>query len=283
MGSGRSNPGHTTVVPEIVSVGEVHASGHREVVQLGQGLWFHRPGRRLGRRLRPPLHHQDRRLPYPSGEPAGRVHRWPRPEGPAGGRSAPAVTRHDTSSCGAVLRDRPAVLFTGGRPPGTPCSAVHGGTTPWHPLQCCSRGDDPPGTPRSAVHGGTTPLAPPAVLFTGGRPPWHPPQCCSRGDDPPGTPRSAVHGGTTPAGAVLGHRAGDGDEPAVVEVGVSRLGGVPGQLDAAQALVPAVAVPIELVHRIAAVEVGRVVHRVVVLASVRVRPLHVAEVVLQVD
>src|SRR5271165_7300183 len=141
----------------------------------------------------------------------------------------------------------------------------------------------PPGPPRSAVHGGTTPLAPPAVLFTGGRPPWHPPQCCSRGDDPPGTPRSAVHGGTTPAGAVLGHRAGDGDEAAVVEVGVSRLGGVPGQLDAAQALVPAVAVPTELVHRIAAVEVGRVVHRVVVLASVRVRPLHVAEVVLQVD
>src|ERR1035438_3285777 len=46
MGSGRSNPGHTTVVPEIVSVGEVHASGHREVVQLGQGLWFHRPGDR---------------------------------------------------------------------------------------------------------------------------------------------------------------------------------------------------------------------------------------------
>src|SRR6202046_2067880 len=65
--------------PEIVTVGEVHASGHREVVQLGQGLWLYRPGRRLGRRLRPPLHHQDGRVPRPPGEPAGRVHRWPRP------------------------------------------------------------------------------------------------------------------------------------------------------------------------------------------------------------
>src|SRR5208282_3534153 len=193
MGSGRSNPGHTTVVPEIVSVGEVHASGHREVVQLGQGLWFHRPGRRLGRRLRPPLHHQDRRLPYPSGEPAGRVHRWPRPEGPAGGRSAPAVTRHDTSSCGAVLRDRPAVLFTG-----------------------------------------------------------------------------------------LCHRAGDGDEAAVGQVGPGRLGRVPGQLDAAQALVPAVAVAREVVHGVAAVEIGDVLDRVGVLASVRVGSLHDLVVVPQV-
>src|SRR6266852_9860330 len=150
-GSGRSNPGHTTVVPEIVTVGEVHASGHREVVQLGQGLRFHRPGRRLRRRLRPPLHHQDRRLPPSPGEPAGRVHRWARPQGPAGGRSSPAVTRHDTSYCGAV-------------PSGPPRSAVTGGRPPWHPPQCCPRGDDPPGTPRSAVHGGTTPLAPPAVL-----------------------------------------------------------------------------------------------------------------------
>src|SRR5215468_11216530 len=98
---GRGNPGHTTVVPEIVSVGEVHASGHREVVQRGQGLRVHRPGRRLGRRLRPPLHHQDGRVPCPPGEPAGRVHRGPRPEGPAGRRGSPALTRHATSR-GAV-------------------------------------------------------------------------------------------------------------------------------------------------------------------------------------
>src|SRR6266849_3019651 len=120
-GSGRSNPGHTTVVPEIVTVGEVHASGHREVVQLGQGLRFHRPGRRLRRRLRPPLHHQDRRIPHPSGEPACRVHRWARPQGPAGGGSPPAVTRHATSRTGRPRKGPPrSLLSTGGRPP-------------WHP------------------------------------------------------------------------------------------------------------------------------------------------------
>src|SRR5208283_435278 len=167
-----------------------------------------------------------------------------------------------------------------GGPPGPPRSAVHGGTTPlappavlftggrppWHPPQCCSRGDDPPGTPRSAVHGGATPLAPPPVRFTGGRPPWHPPQCCSRVLD---------H-------AVLGDWAGDGDETAIGQVRPRLLGGVPGQLDAAQALVPAVAVAREVVHGVAAVEVGDVVDRVGVLAAVRVGALHDLEVIPQV-
>src|ERR1700678_3609437 len=80
-----------------------------------------------------------------------------------------------------------------------------------------------------------------------------------------------------------GHRAGNCDQAAVAEVTVRRLGRVPGQLDAAQALVPPVAAAGELVHRVAAVEVVRVVHRVVVLCAVRVGPLHVGEVELQVD
>src|ERR1035438_10324647 len=64
----------------------------------------------------------------------------------------------------------------------------------------------------------------------------------------------------------LGHRAGDGDEAAVGQVRPRLLGGVPGQLDAAQALVKAVAIAREVVDGIAAVEVGHVVHRVGALA-----------------
>src|SRR6185437_12920843 len=80
-----------------------------------------------------------------------------------------------------------------------------------------------------------------------------------------------------------GHRSGHRDQAAVGEVAVSLLGRGPGQLDAAQALVGPVAGPGELVHRVAAVEVVRVVHRVVVLRTVRVGAVHVREVVLQVD
>src|SRR5579859_7659230 len=74
-----------------------------------------------------------------------------------------------------------------------------------------------------------------------------------------------------------GHRAGDRDQAAVGEVAVRRLGRGPGQLDAAQALVGPVAVPAELVHRVAAVEVVRVVHQVVVLRAVRVDAVHVRD------
>src|SRR6516165_10906686 len=48
--------------------------------------------------------------------------------------------------------------------------------------------------------------------------------------------------------SLLGDRADDGDQAAVDEVRVGPGGGVPGQLHAAQALVPPVAAPREVVH-----------------------------------
>src|SRR3954453_3454648 len=62
-----------------------HGSGHCEVVQRGEGLRVHRPGRRRRRRLLPLLRHRLGRLQVPRRGPAGRVRRHPGPEGPPGG------------------------------------------------------------------------------------------------------------------------------------------------------------------------------------------------------
>src|SRR4051812_45902129 len=55
------------------------------MVQLGEGLRVHHPGRRRERRLRPLLGNLDERLPQPGREPAGRVRDHAGPEGTAGG------------------------------------------------------------------------------------------------------------------------------------------------------------------------------------------------------
>ena len=80
----------------------------------------------------------------------------------------------------------------------------------------------------------------------------------------------------------------DGDQRPVGEVVVGALGDagaapVVRKLDAAERLVPPVAGAGEGVHRVAAVEVRRPVHRVVVLGAVRVEALHLRDRVLQVD